>query len=69
MASVKTPSEWKHQHVTLVGTTDTSLRTSARVRDEAAWVRDQTKHQTDRTQEDVRFRIKEKLTSTNRLVI
>ena len=68
MASVKTPSEWKHQHVTMVGTADMSLRTSARVRDEAAWVRDQTKHQTDRTQEDVRFRIKEKLTNTNRKV-
>ena len=66
MTSIKTPVEWRHQHTSLVSSTDTCLRTSARVRDEATWLTDHTRVQTSRDQEDVRFRLKEKLKSTAR---
>ena len=66
MTSIKTPGEWRHQHTSLVSSADTCLRTSARVRDEATWLNDQTRVQTSRDQEDVRFRLKEKLKSTAR---
>ena len=66
MTSIKTPVEWRHQHTSLVSSTDTCLRTSARVRDEATWLNDHTRVQTSRDQEDVRFRLKEKLKSTAR---
>ena len=66
MTSIKTPGEWRHQHTSLVSSTDTCLRTSARVRDEATWLNDHTRVQTSRDQEDVRFRLKEKLKSTAR---
>ena len=66
MTSIKTPGEWRDQHTSLVSGADTCLRTSARVRDEATWLNDHTRVQTSRDQEDVRFRLKEKLKSTAR---
>ena len=66
MTSVKAPVEWTKHHETVTETSDTSLRTSTRVREESSWTRDQTRVITDRTQQDVRFRIKEKLKSTTR---
>ena len=66
MASVKAPVEWTKHHEAVTETSDTSLRTSTRVREESSWTRDQTRVITDRTQQDVRFRIKEKLKSTTR---
>ena len=66
MTSIKSPGEWRDQHTSLVSGADTCLRTSARVRDEATWLNDHTRVQTSRDQEDVRFRLKEKLKSTAR---
>ena len=58
MASIKTPGEWRHQHTTLVANTDTCLRSSERIRHEAAWLGDHTRVRTSRDQSDVRFRLK-----------
>ena len=66
MTSVKAPVEWTKHHEAVTERSDTSLRASTRAREESSWTRDQTRVITDRTQQDVRFRIKEKLKSTTR---
>lgn len=66
MAAVGGAEEWREEHRQLCSKADLSVREAARARGEAAWLCDNTNHTTRRAQEDVRFRIKEKLTTTTR---
>ena len=66
MATVGGPAEWREDHRQLCCRSDSQLRQSAKSREEAVWLVDNTRLQTDNNQQDVRFRIKEKLTTTTR---
>ena len=65
-AAVGQTVEWREANRELCSVADISVREAGKVREEAAWLCDQTDLTTRRTQEDVKFRIKEKLTSTTR---
>ena len=66
MAAVKAPVEWKEQNLDHCSKADDSLRASEKIRDEATWLANERKNETERAQQDVKFRIQEKVTSTSR---
>ena len=66
MATVGGPTEWRENHRELCSRSEREVRQSARSREEAAWLCENTSLQTVNNQQDVRFRIKEKLTATTR---
>ena len=66
MATVGGPAEWRESHRQLCSSAETELRQAGRVREEAAWLCENAALQTSNNQQDVRFRIKEKLSATTR---
>ena len=61
-----TSVEWLSQHAGLLAAAQTSVRVSARARDEARWLVEHTELATERGQADVRCRVRERLSSTTR---
>ena len=66
MATLKAPIEWKEQYVENCGKADDSLRAAEKIRDEATWLVKERENETDRAQQDVKFRLQEKVRSTSR---
>ena len=66
MASVGGPAEWREDHRQLCSRSEREVSQSAKSREEAAWLCENSSLQTVNNQQDVRFRIKEKLTATTR---
>ena len=66
MATVGGPAEWRENHRQLCCRSESEVRHSATSREEAAWLCENTSLQTNNNQQDVRFRIKEKVTATTR---
>ena len=66
MAAVGGPGQWREEQRRLLRLSGREVRVALRCREEADWLCEDTKLQTDNAQEDVRYRIKEKLTTTTR---
>ena len=58
--------QWREGQRELCSMADIAVREAEKVREEAAWLCDRADLSTRRSQEDVRFRIREKVTSTSR---
>ena len=66
MAAVGGAGQWREEQRRLWRLSGREVREALRCREEAAWLCEDTKQHTNSAQEDVRYRIKEKLTTTSR---
>ena len=60
------PKEWRNDTKDHCAATDASIRKANRLREEAEWLIEGRKNVTDRAQKDVKFRLTEKVTDTQR---
>ena len=60
------PKEWRNNTKDHCAATDASIRQANKLREEAEWLIEERKNVTDRAQKDVKFRLTEKVTDTQR---
>ena len=60
------PKEWQNNTKDHCAATDASIRQANKLREEAEWLIEERRNVTDRAQKDVKFRLTEKVTDTQR---